>query len=448
MLISELVLENIKGFGEKETGVALDFARPDGSLPHWIVIAGRNGAGKSSLLQAVALAVAGPSAARTLRETFSDWIREGAREAQGKVRLRFSKFDHFAGKEPDFNPWAGLTWTREHEGPEPSIEKISGTKTEPWNPVRGPWAANPQGWFLAGYGPFRRLSLAPTEAQRLMMTPGRPASLASLFREEASLSESVQWLQQLYLRRLEGAPAAEKVEQAVLRLLDDGLLPEGMRVDRVTSEGLWVTTPAGAELPLRSLSDGYRTVAALVLDLVKQLYHAYGDLKEIKDSPHIAFGHEGVVLIDEIDVHLHVSWQQRIGFWLKDHFPNIQFIVSTHSPFICQAADDRGLVRLAAPGETEPARIVTGELFNRVVNGTADDAVLTDLFGLDTPFSEKTVALRREAASLERKAVAEPISPAEAARLKELKSKLPRTPSADVASAIQQLTLSLDDAED
>jgi predicted ATP-binding protein involved in virulence len=281
-----------------------------------------------------------------------------------------------------------------------------------------------------------------------MMTPGRPASLASLFREEASLSESVLWLQQLYLRRLENVPEAANVETAVLRLLDHGLLPEGMRVSGLTSEGLWVRTPAGPVLPLRSLSDGYRTVAALVLDIVRQLVSSYGNLKEVVDSPHVAFGHEGVVLIDEIDVHLHVSWQQRIGFWLKDHFPNLQFIVSTHSPFICQAADDRGLVRLPAPGENEPARILEGELFNRIVNGTADDAVLTDLFGLDTPYSSQAVALRREAASLESRAIEATITAPEKRRLRELKSKLPRTPSSDVADAVRQLALSFDDAED
>ncbi|WP_063813756.1 AAA family ATPase [Herbidospora daliensis] len=448
MLISEIVIENIKGFGAKEAGVALDFVREDGSLPRWVVVAGRNGAGKSSFLQSIALAIAGPSAARTLRETFADWIREDVDEAYVKTRLRFSDFDAFApGRVPKFEPWSGLKWIRQEEGPEPSIEKTRDKVRENWDPVRGPWSANPQGWFLAGYGPFRRLSLAPTEAQRLMMTPGRPSSLASLFREEASLSESVLWLQQLYLRRLEGSEDADRVEKAVLKLLGDGLLPEGMTVKRVTSDGLWITTPDGIELPLRSLSDGYRTVAALVLDLVKQLYAAFGDLKEIGGEK-IAFGHSGVVLIDEIDVHLHVSWQQRIGFWLKEHFPNLQFIVSTHSPFICQAADDKGLVRLSAPGEGEGARIVEGELFNRVVNGTADDAVLTDLFGLETPYSRPTLELRNEAASLEMKAASEHISVSEQARLKEIKSRLPRTPSKDVADAIQQLTLSFDDAED
>jgi hypothetical protein len=210
---------------------------------------------------------------------------------------------------------------------------------------------------------------------------------------------------------------------------------------------LKVRTPIGAELPLRSLSDGYRTVTTLVLDLLRQLLHTFGHLDTVPDSSTVVFVHEGVVLIDEIDAHLHVSWQQGIGFWLKEHFPNLQFIVSTHSPFVCQAVDEQGLVRLPAPGETGHARIVEGELFNRVVNGTVDDAVLTDLFGLDTTYSARTVALRGQLADLEARAGRTRITPAEREELLDIRSQLPNTVSADVADALRQLNSRLDDAE-
>src|SRR5438132_1106565 len=62
------------------------------------------------------------------------------------------------------------------------------------------------------------------------------------------------------------------------------------------------------------------------------------------------FDFPGVVLIDEVDSHLHPEWQRQIGFWLKRHFPKMQFIVTTHSPLICQAADVKGLFHLPAPG--------------------------------------------------------------------------------------------------
>lgn len=442
MLIRDVRIENVRGFGANGRSVNLSFGSDD-ALPRWIVVAGRNGAGKSTFLQAIALAIVGPSAARVLAESFNGWIRDDADEAVAAARLQFSDSDGWAaGRRTTFQPWAGIRWTRQ-DGPEPSVEqaRIGGK----WSPARGPWADNPRGWFLAGYGPFRRLSPAPTEAQRLMMIPGRPAGLASLFREDASLSEAIQWLQQVYLRRLERRSAAEDLENVVLGLLDDGLLPEGMKVVRIDSEGLWVRSPRGGELPLRSLSDGYRTVAALVLDIVKQLIDTYGELHTMPgDATRII--DEGVVLIDEIDVHLHVSWQQRIGFWLKDHFPNVQFFVSTHSPFICQAADPGGLVRLPAPGEQEPAEIVSGERFARVVNGSADDAVLTDLFGLEQAVSWRALALREEIARLESAMIASNRRPtaAEVAKLGRLREQLPQSPTADVADALHDLVQRLD----
>jgi hypothetical protein len=148
--------------------------------------------------------------------------------------------------------------------------------------------------------------------------------------------------------------------------------------------------------PLREMSDGYRSVAALVVDLIKQFHDCYGDLHfELRHGiPTITF--PGVVIIDEVDAHLHVSWQRRIGTWLKAHFPNIQFIVTTHSPYICQAADPGGLIRLPGPSEDEPPQVVDQDLYDRVVYGSGDDAVLSELFGLETPYSERAEELRRD----------------------------------------------------
>ncbi|MBH0780741.1 AAA family ATPase [Nocardia sp. NEAU-351] len=432
MHIVEIRLEGIRGFPSGDRAVSLAFARKDGSLPRWIVIAGRNGAGKSTFLQALALAIAGPSVARLLAETFRGWIRDGETQARGAVKLRFSDEDGFtAGRKPTFEPWAAMEWERAG-GPEPTVGRaaVGGN----WTPRRGPWAENPRGWFTAGYGPFRRLSPAPTEAQRLMMSPGRPAALASLFREDASLSESVVWLQQIYLRRLEGRPEAEAIEELVLRLLDDGLLPEGMRVEKVDSEGLWVRTPEGRTLALASLSDGYRTVAGLVLDLIKQLVSAFDSVAIDQGSDgRVRVLHQGVVLIDEIDVHLHIEWQKRIGFWLKDHFPNMQFLVTTHSPFICQAADEGGLIRLSPAWEQDAgAEILMGEEFNRVVNGSVDEAVMTELFGLDSVLSESARDSRLRLAVIEATALKRELTAAERESLAELRSKVP-TSQADRA---------------
>ncbi|HET9656727.1 MAG TPA: AAA family ATPase [Kineosporiaceae bacterium] len=431
MRVTEVRLEGIRGFPAGGHSVSLSFNKAP-EPPRWIVLAGRNGSGKSTFLQALALAIAGPSVARLLAETFTGWIRDGEDRALAAARLAFGDEDGFAaGRKPTFDPWTAIEWTRT-DGPEPLMDRIAVGGN--WTPQRGPWAENPRGWFIAGYGPFRRISPAPTEAQRLMMSPGRPAALASLFREDASLSESIVWLQQVYLRRLEKKQEAEELEHLVLRLLSDGLLPEEMTVDHVDSEGLWVTTPDGGRLALRSLSDGYRVVAGLVLDLIKQLAANFGSvaLTETADG-HVQVLHSGVVLIDEVDVHLHVEWQKRIGFWLKSHFPNVQFIVTTHSPFICQAADVGGLVRLSPRWTEGPiAEVLTGEAFNRVVNGSADDAVMSELFGLDTAFSDTSVNVRNRLAELEAVAVARTLTASELEEVESLRTDLP-TSQAEIA---------------
>lgn len=437
-------IRNVRGFGE----VDLDFSRSDGSLAGWTVLAGRNGSGKSTLLRAIALAVAGPDISKTFYESFADWIRVGQQEAEVRIHLEPSRDDGFEGFDIDpafLNGWAHLHWKSAGKGHEPALASSLSEKLNllQENVMEGPWSSNSTGgWFLCGYGPYRRLSGHAADAQRLMEGPGRIARLVTLFREDSSLVECVSWLREVYLRSLEKRPGAAELLKSVLALLNDGLLPVGTNVENVDSEGLWVLQQA-VRLPLSQLSDGYRTTAALVMDIVRHLYRCFGKLHietaSDADGPYYQVLHEGVVLIDEVDLHLHVSWQQRIGFWLKRHFPNIQFIVTTHSPFICQAADPRGLIRLPAPGEDRPAEHVSEELYNTVVNGSLDDAVLTELFGLETPYSEPAERLREEIARLEVKLQTGKATDKDRREFQDLRSRLPQNLSMDVAQALQKL---------
>lgn len=107
---------------------------------------------------------------------------------------------------------------------------------------------------------------------------------------------------QQHLRAFEGRDGAAELRDAVLRIAGDGLLPDGYDVDHVDSEGLWVIKN-GRTFPLRQMSDGFRTVAALVVDVVRQAYDAF-DRLDVHDG---VVGVPGVVLIDEVDAHLHVS---------------------------------------------------------------------------------------------------------------------------------------------
>ena len=180
------------------------------------------------------------------------------------------------------------------------------------------------------------------------------------------------------------------------------------------------------------MSDGYRTVAALVVDILKQIHDAYGELvlDTTDGTPNVP--NSGVVIIDEIDAHLHVSWQKRIGGWLKAHFPNIQFIVTTHSPYICQAADPGGLIRLPGPDEESPVEVVPQHLYDRVIFGSGDDAVLSDLLGLVTPYSDQAEQKREELLALELDVVRGRASEEEKVQYRYLKRQLASSPATGV----------------
>lgn len=451
MYIREIHIENVRGFDE----VHLDLDRGGGTFAGWTVIAGRNGTGKSTLLRALALSIIGPMASATLHGSFRGWVKRRASFAEARTLLDYDALDRFvdSGKIPAPPFWTGLRWEAQPQGPEPKL--ITPEKLNPKNrarvPDRGPWSENPQGWFIAGYGPFRRLSGAATDAQRLMSGPPRLSRLVTLFREDASLIESFQWLRDVYSRQLDLDRKGKKDEavalfaltESVLDLLDDGLLPDGAEVDGFDMDGLAIHLP-GLTLPVAELSDGYRAVIALVFDLVSHIYRCFGELRLDKSDGHLVAPYPGVVLIDEIDAHLHVEWQQEIGFWLKQHFPLIQFIVTTHSPFICQAADAKGLIRLRAPGDERPTAHVEGDLFYRIVNGSADDAVLTELFGLGHAHSPRSQALREQASLLEGLLIQGKATTKQKAELERLESQLPATMSDGVERALTQLTAKLD----
>ncbi|MGW3108287.1 AAA family ATPase [Streptomyces sp. NPDC001100] len=443
MYVTRVQLRNIKGFSGKRA-VDLSLSGRSG----WTVLAGRNSSGKSTVLQAIALALGGPAVARALVPDFTGWVATSARKGEAEVQVTSDPdFDGFvgSGNKPLGEISLGLQWARQSPEPEHTHRPVMDVLSKGRSGTRGPWTENPLGWFYAGYGPFRRLTGGSSEAQRLMVNQGPSGRLATLFHEDASLAEGVAWLIDLRLRSYEEDQkrgAAWQLLDQVLALLRDGLLPDRYQIKSVTADGLWVVEDGrkGPGFPLKEMSDGYRTVAALVLDIARQLHGAYGTLRtRPTEAGGTAIVNPGVVLIDEVDAHLHVTWQRKIGDWLQEHFPNIQFIVTSHSPYICQAADEGGLIRLPGVDEQRPPEVVDEDLYRRVVYGSGDDAVLSELFGLETPYSSRAEQQRRRLVALERKVYAESATAEEIAEYRELGSLLTSSLESRVAEVSARL---------
>jgi predicted ATPase len=400
MYIQRVVLENLKGFRSLD----FSFQRPDGRLAGWTVLTGDNGSGKTALLKAIALALVGPDVGRALQPSLRGWIREGRDTAEIAVQIRVQDEDKFTtGRRYSDSFWAELE-LQKNGGPEVSMKPGSKRHGNKRGPLNGPWADNTAGWFAAGYGPFRRLYGASPEAQRLMSGPSRVARFATMFKEDATLLECEIWLRDLSHKSLEQRPREKRVLDQITSLLNDDFLRNDLRVERVDSDGLWLRDAAGTILSLSDMSEGYRAALALMIDMLRHMDQIYGDqpLVEHRDGTTIV-PHPGVVLIDEIDAHLHPAWQREIGFWLKKRFPHIQFIVTTHSALVCQAADERGIFHLPPPGSDELPFQLDDEEYWRIVRSKADDVYLSPAFGLTQTRSPEAVTARQGYARLKAK---------------------------------------------
>lgn len=116
-----------------------------------------------------------------------------------------------------------------------------------------------------------------------------------------------------------------------------GVIPNARNVDYDPSrEEVVVRFENDTVSPLSNLSDGFRTVLAMVGDLairIALLNSRHLENQTLEQT-------NGIVLIDELDLHLHPKWQRHIVDDLQSVFPQIQFITTTHSPFIVQSLDE------------------------------------------------------------------------------------------------------------
>ncbi len=412
MYVTGVFIENVRSFlqGKASTNIEIGTGGPG-----WHVFAGRNGSGKSTLLRAVALAIAGPEHARVLMPSFAEWVRHEAAYASVVTTLSLAPEDRVqgAGGSPKKPLLAGLLWeARPGSEPELSAWPWSGppkkeraakwqarwsqrSKKSPAGTWRGPWGRNPRGWLVAGYGPFRRLSGHAAEAQRVMAGPCHQRRLVSLFREDASLLEAVSWLQDLKFRALEKREGARALLRDVLALLNDGLLPDRAKVVKVDADGLWVRRGRTAPSELQGLSDGYRVALALVLDIVRHIQDGMqADPASSGCAAGLAWRDARVVLVDEIDAHLLVSWQQRIGFWLTEALPS-------------RAVPGHRAQPVRLPGGRQ--KVVCSACWHRRAEGDAGgrrhlpargqwhpDAVLSSLFELERTRSPRATRLVQE----------------------------------------------------
>ena len=330
MRIRELTLRNYRVFAETP---------PFKFADRFTVIAGINGRGKTALLDGLALLCSrflpqvSPSQSRYRTITRSDVHRgRGSAELGMKVNCAGIPLE-FALTCSCIKERRKLKATRLPPAVKQAVRSAYGnpTRTDDESPLAVYYTTDRAGYHLP-----RTL---PTQVPR-----GQAAAyLGALFNRTVNFRDFMaRYRSAVKVERTErdrnpnylGDRAVAAISHALVTFLD------GFENLRVQEQPLrLLVDKAGVALDLSQLSDGERSFLAMICDLGRRLALA----NPLLDDPlHGA----GVVLIDELELHLHPTWQREVSEKLRNTFPNIQFIATTHSPFVIQALHPGELINL------------------------------------------------------------------------------------------------------
>lgn len=428
MYITRIELKNIKCFEQ------LVWKLPEETpKAGWHVIIGDNASGKSSMLRCIALALMGYVETFSLYHNIKSLIRAKEDEALCLLTLTSDpEQDQFLesrtpSTEPlmvPFHLYTALIYD--------NLNDLTQELIRAHSPSHHIWGNN-RGWFSTSFGPMRRLSGGNKDHNKLFTTQPKLAAHLSLFGEDVALTEIERWLMLLLLQHFEGdAQATTLLEHIKAFINQPGLMPQQTRLEKVSSEGIIFIDAQGHRVTMDQLSDGFRSILSLTLELIRQLSVAMPEwLFRAADDGQITIDATGVVLIDEVDAHLHPSWQQEIGWWFQRHFPRLQFIVTTHSPLVCHAASHGSVFRLPRPGQDDDrAGFLRGEEYKRLVYGNILDAYGTEAFG-QIHINPKAQAWTEELAALNLRASTTKLTKQELKRQRELQDLLPQTSQAE-----------------
>lgn len=424
-----LSVENVRCFGPKQT---IDVSDGHGKPSQWTVILGDNNTGKTTLLQCFValepiLSTSDPTVSRLYRTetTQSEW-------------------DLFRKKEEDITSIFGEAlvgvkinelerggWTKKLE-----VHIRAGSylklKTE------GSWSRSSKlyksseigGLICYGYGASRIMG------ESLLSDKEPTDATASLFRDDVELINAEEWLLQAdYSAKASKASSRiaqtarkrrEQIREVLVRLLPE---VNDIRVTLPTERNLKpqveFETPYGW-VKLDGLSLGYRAMITWMVDLANRMFERYPKSLNPLAEP-------AIVLIDEIDLHLHPKWQRTIMHYLGERFVNTQFIVTAHSPLVVQAAANANIVLLKREGDHV---IIDNNPLS--VLGWRADQILTGLFGLPSGRSVEIEELQKQRRKLLSKAK---LTKADRGKLNEIKSQMGALPAAETPEDIEAMEI-------
>jgi predicted ATP-binding protein involved in virulence len=379
MYIDQIKLGNFRTFRDPEIAFVhpdlefkvLPFPKP--RLPNINLLLGNNGYGKTALLKAIALTALGP-AVRSSGIYAYRLVRREPTTGRSKNRKQLQQPTE-AGLEAVFTAHE-QDRVGEHVKVESRVRVVRKGDLEElewahqdeklWHPI---FKSHSDAFFFVGYGATRRVE----SRERLDLATRRSSSFAraqrvqSLFEEAYSLIPLNSWLPQF--------KSGNKGRYTQVVHLINKLMGKGHYTFRgEMQKDEFVFERGGLKVPYPAMSDGYRAYLGWVGDLLYHVCMTCPPGKKLIEN-------KGIVMVDEIDLHLHPKWQLTVLPTLAKELPNIQFIVTSHSPLIVGSLEWMNII-LMSPGPKQSSRPTRIEW---AVHGLdADQVLLTDFFGLES----------------------------------------------------------------
>lgn len=399
MFLQRLTIENLRSV----RGLELDFRDSASGNRKWTILLGENGTGKSTILRAAALVLCGSDALPTLMPDPRAWVRVGSKTARIEATVAT------AGGET-------RRFALEVKANE-TISDVVKRNDKNLQLLDRALAHSGRNYFVAGYGVSRRLPSATRRHGPKDESHGRRSrvgAVASLFSGDADLWGVDDWAIDLHYRRNEGG-------LTLVRSAMEELLPSVnfKGIDRERKQLLF-RTPDG-DVPLQQLSDGYQNMAAWCGDLLFRITDAFHDHKGPLNA-------RGLLLVDEIDLHLHPVWQRQLLRFVEKKLPNFQILATTHSPFTAQQASVDALHVLE---RSSNAKAVTVRQFRGDPKTLRVEQLLEPLLGLETAESLETERARSRVRQLKAKGRRSPADKKELAGLTESLASLQRERALD-----------------
>jgi small GTP-binding protein len=395
--LSRLRLENIKSF----KNFSLDF-RLETVVSHMCTtIVGDNAIGKTTLLQSIALGCIGLTLANQESLGARSLLKEG--EDSGAIELEFEfSIDPEATEDEKTFIAIGLELDIKNCRPLPHSKMVFGdvNHMEHWTALRN--QINFDWGFCCGYGAFRGLRERKEGLLSVSTTSPEIDRIFSVFQPQSTLIDPT--ILQAMLRSDVSSIARERqniplgIRDEILKMFAE-IIP-GMKIQEQNGQQELIEKWGGVK-EFSVLSDGYNSMIGLLGHLVKHALEFTGWLKGTTDTPIprliSPLSIAGIVLIDEVDLHLHPTWQRYILSQLQSAFPNIQFIVTTHSPLVLGATPEVQVIVLKR-GDNDQAIALT-DLPS--IRGWRVDQLLTGApFDVSSPYDLVTERLTIKYAKL------------------------------------------------